>query len=477
MGARQKPHTFAFDPLGQPTFYIQKLHIRRARRRRPRACVPLRRTAVTIHELSTLFNAGGRAPCYNARMTVFTYSATTRAGVVSRGERAAENEKVLAENLKQEGLLLLNAQERSAAASVAHIDIKATVNKILPIPLSEKMFFARNLSVMIAAGLSLDRALTALADQTTNAKFKAVIADVNGAVRRGTSFADALRPHQDVFGELFVNMAEVGEATGKLALVLKLVANQIKRDGALRARVRGAMMYPAIILVALGGVGALMMIYVIPTLSATIKELGVPLPLSTRIVIGTSDFIMNQGLATLGIVAALAAVAWYVRRLEAVKTFVGRSVLKLPIFGPLVRKFNTARFCRTLAYLGTSGVPIVRSLEITSRVVSNVRFRAVIRETAEEVKKGVQIHTLLARHPDVFQPLVTEMIAVGEETGKISEMLLRLALFFEEEVAQITRNLSTIVEPLLMIVIGIIVGVFAISVLQPIYSSLGSIGV
>lgn len=291
------------------------------------------------------------------------------------------------------------------------------------------------------------------------------------------TFADALRAHKDIFGELFVSMVEIGEASGKLTLVLKLVANQMKRDGTLHKRVRGALMYPLIIVLALGGIGVLMMTYVIPTLSATIKELGVALPLSTRLLIGTSDFVMRYGMWTVSFGVIAVALAWRARTLPPVARFVHRYSLRLPLFGPLIRKYNTARFCRTLAYLTTAGVPIVRSLEIVSHTVSNLRFREALVEATDGVKKGVQLHTIFAKRPDVFQPVVIAMIAVGEETGKVAEMLLRLALFFEEEVADVTKNLSTIVEPLLMIVIGVIVGIFAVSILQPIYSSLQNIGI
>jgi len=409
---------------------------------------------------------------------MFSYVAADREGKTARGEQDAADEKALAAALRGRGLLLMSAEARGSGVGAGlKMDIGELVARLRPVSLAEKMFFARNLSVMISAGLSLNRALDALAEETTSRKFKKVIAGVNASVAKGKTFADALRDYHDVFGDLFISMAEVGEATGKLALVLKLVANQIKRDRTLIKRVRGAMMYPAVIISALGGVGTLMMIYVIPTLSATISDLGVELPLMTRIIIGISDFIRAYGLVAAGGAIALGAAAWRVAHQPAARRVLGHWSLKMPLFGPLIRKFNTARFCRTLAYLTAAGVPIIRSLEITAGVVGNSRFREVLQGAAREIQKGRQLNALLAAHPDVFQPLVTQMIAVGEETGKIGEMLLRLALFFEEEVASVTKNLSTIIEPILMVIIGILVGIFAVSMLQPIYSSLGNIGV
>lgn len=412
-------------------------------------------------------------------MPLFTYSAADKVGTAVKGEREAENEKVLAQALKQEGFFLLEAKEKGTGGWLGRFNVSINVSELFarlrPISIVEKMFFARNLSVMIGAGLSLTRGLNALAEESTNPKFKKIISDTNNSVVKGKSFAESLRPHENVFGPLFVNMIEVGETTGKLTLVLKLLANQMKKDYNLRKRVKGAMFYPAIIITALLGIGVLMMIYVVPTLSATIKELGVELPITTKIIIGVSDFLVNYILfALLGFVL-IAFLFWRALKTARGKEIFDSLILRAPIFGTLVKKFNVARFCRTLAYLVTSGVPIVRSLEITSNVLGNTLYRSAAKEAAVDIQKGKQLNQILSAHRDIFQPLVTQMIQVGEETGKISDMLLRLALFFEEDVTSTTKNLSTVIEPILMIIIGAAVGFFAISMLQPIYGSLGNI--
>ncbi|TSD03266.1 MAG: hypothetical protein Greene071436_335, partial [Parcubacteria group bacterium Greene0714_36] len=342
--------------------------------------------------------------------------------------------------------------------------------------LGEKMFFARNLSVMVAAGLSLVRSLDAIEQDSKNPKFKRMVGDCRETISKGKTLAEGLRLHEKVFGELFINMTEVGEATGKLTSVLKLLANQMKRDHALRKRVKGAMMYPVIIMLALAGIGAMMMIYVVPTITSVLKELGVPLPITTRVIIWMSETLVHRGVWVLSVIIAAGLSVWRIRKTVAGRTFFDRWSLKLPVFGSLIRQFNTARFCRTLSYLLTAGVPFVRSLEITAGVLSNTLFREAIKKSAEGIQKGKQLNTVLTDNPNLFQPLVIQMVSVGEETGKISEMLLRLALFFEEEVAAVTKNLSTIIEPILMVIIGIAVGFFAVSMLQPIYTSMGSIG-
>ncbi|MBI2122459.1 MAG: type II secretion system F family protein [Candidatus Sungbacteria bacterium] len=412
-------------------------------------------------------------------MPIYIYSAAKQNGEVVKGDREAENEKTLAQALKLESLFLLEAKEKkpfSLSSLNVAINLNEITSKFLPISLVERMFFARNLAVMISAGLSLTRAMEALIQESANPKFRRILSDVNNSVIKGTPFADSLRIHEKVFGNLFINMVGAGEASGKLTLVLKLLSNQMKKDYDLRKRVSGAMMYPAVILIALMVIGTLMMIYVVPSLTAVIKDLGVELPLSTRIIIFTSELAADYLLWVLTAFILFVFLFW-----RALKTKIGKKIfdhitIRLPIFGELIIKFNTARFCRTLAYLITSGVPIVRSLEITGSVLGNSLFQKAVGGAALDIQKGKQLSVLLSAYPRIFHPIVLQMMSVGEETGKTSDMMLRLALFFEEDVTNTTKNLSTIIEPILMIVIGTAVGFFAVSMLQPIYSSLGNVG-
>lgn len=411
-------------------------------------------------------------------MAIYSYSAADQRGTVVKGERDAENEKSLAAALKAEGFLLLGAKEKAGllASINARMDIGEFVGRFRPVSLVDKMFFSRNLAVMISAGLSLPRAMDALIQESSNPRFKKILQEVNSSVIKGKSFAESLKLYQKVFGDLFINMIEVGETTGKLSTVLKLLARQMKKDYDLKKKVKGAMIYPAIIISVLVVIGGLMMIYVVPTLASTIKELKADLPFSTKIIIKISDLLLNYAFLVLAGIIFLAALFWRALKTKIGKKLFDRTVLKVPVFGALVKKFNTARFCRTLAYLITSGVPIVRSLDITSSVLGNIQYKEAVKAASSEIQKGKQLNQILANYPHIFQPLVVQMIGVGEETGKISDMMLRLAIFFEEDVTNTTKNLSTIIEPLLMVFVGAAVGFFAVSMLQPIYGSLGSIG-
>lgn len=406
-------------------------------------------------------------------MPIFIYTAAERSGKTVKGEREAKDEKELTQTLRAEGLLVLEAKEKGK--ELFKLDLGNFLRLLKPVSIVDKMFFARNLSVMISAGLSFTRALEALNQESTNPKLKKIIADINASVSKGKSFADSLREHQQIFGDLFINMVEVGDASGKLALILQLLANQMKKDHTLRKRVRGALIYPAMILSVLIIIGILMMIYVVPTFTQTIKELGGELPLSTRIIIGFSDFFLNNKTFLIVGFLAIILIVTLIARTRQFKEFFSRLILKFPIFGPLAKKVNTARFCRSLFYLITAGVSIIRSLEITSSVLGNSVYRKAVHEASAEIQIGKPLNKILAAYPNIFQPLVIQMISVGEETGKVASMLLRLALFFEEDISATTKNLSTIIEPLLMVIIGVIVAVFILSMLQPIYSSLGNL--
>lgn len=411
-------------------------------------------------------------------MSNFSYSAAKQNGEIVKGERESENEKTLALALKNEGLLLLRTQA-SAGSGLAKFNVKIDLNEVMarlrPISMVEKMFFTRNLAVMIAAGLPLTRAMDALSQESSNPRFKNMLAEINSSVMKGKTLADSLKIHEKVFGTLFINMVEVGETTGKLTLVLKLLARQMKKDYDLRKRVKGAMMYPAIIISALVIVGTLMMVYVVPTLTQTIKDLGAELPPTTKIIIFISDLLSNYIIFVATGFVAFALAVWRLLKTQKGKELFDRFILKAPLFGSLVKKFNVARFTRTLSYLITSGIPVVRSLDITSKVLGNTLYKRAAEEASRDIQKGKQLNEILGVHTEIFQPVVIQMIKVGEETGKVSDLLLRIALFFEEDVNETTKNLSTIIEPLLMIFIGVAVGFFAISMLQPIYGSLGSI--
>ena len=334
----------------------------------------------------------------------------------------------------------------------------------------EKITFAKNLSSMIEAGLPVTRALAVMEKQTRNEKLRTIITSLIDSVSKGKTFSDALSVFPDVFSHLFVSMVKSGEESGNLVGSLKMVALQMEKSHSIVKKVRGAMIYPTIIVTIMLIIGILMMVYMVPTLTATFKGLGVDLPLSTRIIIGISDFLRNNfllfGLGILGLVATTAA---FFRSPLGKKIF-HKMVVKLPIVGNIVKEVNVARTARTLSSLMSSGVDIVVALSVTQDVLQNMFYKNVLKEAQALVEKGDPMSGVFIEHEDLFPAFVGEMMAVGEETGKTSEMLLNVAVFYEEEVDQKTKDMSTVIEPVLMVFIGIAVGIFAISMLAPTYS-------
>ncbi len=405
---------------------------------------------------------------------LYAYTAINNAGLTSAGEREADSERSLAEKLKTEGLFLIEAKEAQTRIKELFTITSLTL-RLRPITLVDRMMFARNLAVMIGAGLPLSKALNALEEQVEGAKFKTLIADLRESVLKGVSFAEALRKHEEIFGSLFVNMVESGEISGKLEYVLKLLTRQMKRDHDLISKVQGALIYPAVIIFALILIGALMMIYVVPVLTSTFRELAIPLPLTTRMVINTSEFLVNYYFLILGLIPVAGYSGWRFLKTDRGKFYWSTASLRLPILGTLVKRMNSARFSRILASLIASGLPISRALEITSKVLGNIHFKNSLSRASSEIQKGRALSDILKERPELYPPLVTQMLAVGEETGTSTRMLLRLALFYESEVSNATKNISSIIEPVLMIFIGAVVGFFAISMIQPIYSGISGI--
>jgi type IV pilus assembly protein PilC len=249
-----------------------------------------------------------------------------------------------------------------------------------------------------------------------------------------------------------------------------MVSEQLGKSYDLRRKIKGAMIYPAVIITAMVIIGILMMIFLIPTLTATFRELNVELPISTRIIIGLSEFMVNNIiLVVIGLVALVAGSISFFNSKKG-KRFLDSLILRLPVISDLSRKVNSAVVMRTCSSLISSGVSMIRTIEITEQVVQNHHYKDVMKEALEKVQKGISLSSVFNAHQNLFPIFVGEMTAVGEETGRLPDMMLKGAIFFEEEVDQVTKNLSTIVEPILMIVIGIAVGFFAVSMIGPMYS-------
>lgn len=387
------------------------------------------------------------------------------------GEKEAVDEFELARVLREQDFILIYFSEKNPQKLALALFLKSILNILTfeNVPVSEKMIFSRNLAVMVHAGVPLSRGIETLGRQTQNKRLKQTLQSIYEEIKKGKSFNEALMNYPKIFSPIFSAMVKAGEKTGNLSESLRILALQLKKEYELKRRVRGALTYPVIVLITMVAVGALMMIYVVPTLTSTFKELNVELPVSTKIFIKTSEFITNNGLFVLIFIILFLALILYASSKPFVKKFFNFLTLHTPFIAPLTKKINTARTARTLGSLVGSGVSILEALEVTKEVVQNVYYKNILKEAREKIEKGEQISHIFSAYPNLYPPVMSEMTAVGEETGSISDMLHKIASFYESEVAAQTKNLSTVIEPLLMLIIGAAVGFFAISMLQPMY--------
>jgi type IV pilus assembly protein PilC len=405
-------------------------------------------------------------------MPKYVYTAKSYQGETKGGEATAGDEKSLAQQLRSEGFLLTSVrlvEEKKSGVQVSFL------NWFTSVPLKEKMIFARNLSVMISSGVTVLRAINNLSLQTNNKTFKKVLLDVSENLQGGKSLGDCLASHPAIFSDLFINMVRVGETAGNLEEVLNIIATQLEKEHELLSKVKGAMTYPAVIMVAMLGIGVLMLTYVLPQILGVFKDMDVELPATTKAVMAISNFFQQHSILVICFFLGSGIFLRVFLKTEAGKKAISFLSIKLPGINNITIKVNSARFARIYSSLLRSGVSSVDALQIISRTLTNYYFKAAINDGVGKIQKGMNLSKIIAMYPAVFPMLVSQMMEVGEETGKTETVLIKLAEFYEEEVSQITKNLSSIIEPVLMLVIGTAVGFFAIAMLQPMYGLMENI--
>jgi type IV pilus assembly protein PilC len=390
----------------------------------------------------------------------FVWKGKTRDGKVVSGERVAENKEAVMAVLRRDQILVSSVKEKGGVP-------------ILPkfgggVPAKDLAIFTRQFSVMIDAGLPLVQCLEILGGQQENKTFAKVLQQTRMDVEGGASLADAMRKHPKVFDDLFTNMIAAGEAGGILDTILKRLATYIEKNVKLKAQVKGAMVYPVSVLGIAGIVIAVILWKVIPTFAAMFAGLGAELPLPTRFVIALSTWFVRllPFLIIGGILLVIAFKRYYAT--YGGRRVVDKGVLRAPIFGTLMQKIAVARFCRTLSTLISSGVPILDGLEITARTAGN----AIIEDAIMAVRKGVESGLTIAqplKDTGVFPPMVVQMIGVGEQTGALDAMLSKIADFYEDEVDQAVANLLTLMEPIMILFLGISVGGIIIAMYLPLF--------
>jgi len=405
-------------------------------------------------------------------MAKFTYKARDKNGKISKGILNAEDRKAALVQLKQKELKPIDL--KSDEIPLVGPLLKK-LSDMQSVPMKEKVIFSRQLAAIINAGIPLVEALSLIQGQTANAKLKKIIGMVLTDIQAGQTFADALARHQGVFSELFINVVRAGEVSGTLDTSLISLADQIQKDHEVQGKIRGALILPLMVLLVIIGVIILMSVLVIPQLADMFNEAGAELPLPTRIMMGLSYFLTNYWwLAIILTVGVSVALTRFFASPQG-KSIMDVVVLKVPVFGQLLKLVIYTRFTKVLSLLLKSGVPLLRSLDIIADLVGNKIYRESLKRVAKKVEVGVPLATGISEEPH-FPAIIHQMIGIGEQTGSMDNMLQKLAVMFQEESDNMIKNLTTLLEPMLMLVMGGAVTFIVMAVLMPIYGLVNVVG-
>ncbi len=398
-------------------------------------------------------------------MVLYKYQAKNKTGELYERSVEVADKFALYKIIREEGGSVFSVREvKGFMTSISFGNLFGGVKT------QQKINFAKNLGAMIDAGLPMTRSLSVMSKQAKSKPLKSLLSDLEADISHGSTLSESLSKRPKVFSPLFVSMVKAGEESGSVSGSLAIVGNQMEQSYLLVKKVRGALIYPAVILSVMVILAILLLIFMVPTLTATFAGIGVELPLPTRVLIYLSDFMVEHTLSVLAVLllSLLSLVAFF--RSRAGRNLFDIISLRLPVIGEMVKEVQVARTARTLSSLLSAGVQIIVALDVTVAVLQNHLYKEALRQARNAIQKGEPMSAVFVAHERLYPLFVGEMIAVGEETGKIALMLMGVATYYEEQVDQKTKDLSTIIEPVLMIVIGIGVGIFAISMLAPTYS-------
>lgn len=397
----------------------------------------------------------------------FKYRVSTQTGEQTEGVIEAQSKEAAVSALQRRNFIVLSIREEAKKGKIFGLSFES-------IPMKDVVIMSRQISTLFDAQISAVKAFSLIGTNAENKWLKIRLDEVVNDIQSGTSIAGALAKHPKVFSSFYVNMVKAGEESGKLSQTFQYLADYLDRQYELRSKTKNALIYPAFVITVFFGVMFLMLTKIIPKLSVIIKDSGQAVPFYTKVVIGLSDFLVNFWYLVPVIVVGIGLFVWMQLRSEKGKTFMDRTVITLPIFGKLYRKIFLARIADNLDTMLSSGVSIVRALEITADVVGNKVYKSIIESTVEAVKSGSALSDAFARYEPIPQ-IMTQMIKVGEETGSMSNILRTLALFYKREVTEAVDTLIGLIEPAMIIVLGISVGLLLASVLIPIYNVAGGI--
>lgn len=397
-------------------------------------------------------------------MPKFIYIAYNQKGDLVEGEMETSAKNIVLDYMQKHDLFPVSIQEKKKRKNGMGISFFESISVM------DRIMFARNMALMMRAGISISEATDIMLDDAQKPALKKVLMHIKLQLERGSQLSDALAAFPRHFSKIFISLLKSGEASGNMENSLMQIAAQLKKENDLRKKIRSAMAYPAILITASFGVMLLLTIVVLPKVSKIFSQSHVELPFITRMLLGFSDFITNQWPVAIALTALFVAALYVIRKSESGKLLMNAIARKTPVVNTLMQKIVLARFTSVLCSLLKAGVPIIKALEITSDAVGNALYRRVIlRMTQDEIARGISFGMALKRRPDYFPRLTTSMIVVGERSGNLENMLENLSQFYEDQVDDTLKTLVTILEPALLLGVGLMVGTLALSIIIPIY--------
>ncbi len=399
-------------------------------------------------------------------MALFNYKVRSPQGNVLTGTMEAKEQRMVVDRLRGQRLIVLEIGEIKKSASR---DILDSINFLKKkVKQKDLVLFSRQLSTLIGAGVPIVQGLTILLEQIENPAFKKVIASVREDIESGTSITEALSHHPTVFSDLYVNMVRSGELGGILDVILERLSAYLESAAALRGKIKSAMVYPAVIALVAAGVTAFLLIVVVPTFVKIFEQAGARLPLPTQMLLAFSNFLRRYIIfVIIGLIAFVVGLRQYYKT-EAGSMYIDRLLLRLPLFGTLLRKVAVAKFTKTFGTLVKSGVPILQALETVAKTSGNRVIEKAVLQAKESIREGERISDPL-KASGAFPPMVTQMISVGEETGNLDAMLAKISEFYEREVDAAVSGLTSMIEPVIVVFMGVIIGAIAVAMYMPMF--------
>ncbi len=399
----------------------------------------------------------------------FNYQARNTNGQIQSGIVEATNKDIALDILKAHGLYVTALEEVVLPIYAKKITFFEFITK------KDIVIFSRQLSIMLKSRIPLVEIFQTIAKQTSKAGFREKILKIAEEVEGGSSLSKAISAFPKLFSSFYINMVKSGEATGKLTDVFTYLADYLERDYRFRGKIMAALIYPAFILLVFIVVGVIVVTFVIPQLSKALEETGQQLPYITRLIIGVSDFVRTKWWLVIAVLVVLVVLIVRALRTQKGKRIIDSFLLKVPLVGSFLRKFYMTRFALNLSTLVSGGLPIAQSLQITGDVVGNTVYKEIIFRTRDEVRKGETISSILQNYPKAISPLFYQMVVVGEKTGTLEASLKNVVDFYQSDTEKSLDELTRLIEPALIVVLGVVVAVLMIGVVLPIYSTIGNI--